>query len=648
MDRLPSALVLSLLILGTALGQQTPKLQIKSFSVGPDQTLTYPENQANPGYIIDLPDEHTTFIPPGVSGAPYLVFAASNISGGNWGAVVLQTTDLKNFDFVPGYNHEVLTAPLQFGQCPAAWANTFDENYAAPGSVVQDPTLPPGNLIMVYEAENHCPGGVNQIPFYATTGFVRSSDNGKTWPAPVSGVSGGPSRHPILQSSDPPPSTPHGYMGDAIPSAFVDKNVNNEYYLYVTYTHYPMERVNVARAKLGSGDPNAPLNFLKWSNGSFSQPGIGGTDGTLTSSPGCPGSQFHAEINYNDDLGMFLLVFVCQSGSTGQVTMAWYYSTATSLDLQNWTAPQMILNSQVPVTTPCPGQTTGQQVDGWYPSFVSPGAAAGHTKLTGYVFFFSGCSGAGTRQMMSRAFTITAGPPAPDISLVANAEGENPTIAPNTWVEIKGSNLAPADGTRIWRGTDFTNNQMPTQLDGVSATVNGKSAYIWYISSTQVNILTPPDPLLRSVTVQLTNNGAMSAPVAVPAQSLSPSFFVFDGTHVAATHIDGSYLGPTTLYPGSTTPAKPGETVVLYANGFGSTNVPVAAGALTQSGMLSPLPVVKIAGAVAVVQFAGLVAPGEFQFNVVVPSSTPDGDQPIVATYGGASTQSGAVIAVQH
>ncbi len=28
--------------------------------------------------------------------------------------------------------------------------------------------------------------------------------------------------------------------------------------------------------------------------------------------------------------------------------------------------------------------------------------------------------------------------------MVANAEGESPTIAPNTWVEVKGSNLAPA------------------------------------------------------------------------------------------------------------------------------------------------------------------------------------------------------------
>src|SRR6202040_4020396 len=120
---------------------------------------------------------------------------------------------------------------------------------------------------------------------------------------------------------------------------------------------------------------------------------------------------------------------------------------------------------------------------------------------------------------------------------------------------------------------------------------------------------------------------------------MSPSFFVFDATHVAAIHANGSLLGPTTLYPGSTTPAKPGETVVLYANGFGPTSTPVVSGSTVQSGTLSPLPVVKIGGVTAAVQFAGLVAPGEFQFNVVVPSNTPDGDQPIAATYNGVATQ---------
>jgi hypothetical protein len=40
--------------------------------------------------------------------------------------------------------------------------------------------------------------------------------------------------------------------------------------------------------------------------------------------------------------------------------------------------------------------------------------------------------------LVSRGFCA----PTPAITLVANAEGENPAIAPNTWVEIKGSNLA--------------------------------------------------------------------------------------------------------------------------------------------------------------------------------------------------------------
>ena len=61
-------------------------------------------------------------------------------------------------------------------------------------------------------------------------------------------------------------------------------------------------------------------------------------------------------------------------------------------------------------------------------------------------------------------------------------------IAPNTWVEIKGLGLAPAGDSRIWKSSEFVNNQMPTNLDGVGATVNGKNAYIYYISATQVNI----------------------------------------------------------------------------------------------------------------------------------------------------------------
>jgi hypothetical protein len=395
----------------TTIAQQAPRLRIKSFSVGPDQTLSYPKSQLN-----GLPDEHTTFMAPASSRGPYLVFAAGQIRGGEFGAVVLQTTDLRNFNFATalGYSPQVMTGPVLFGRCNPAYTNEFDGNYAAPGSVVQDPTLPAGNLIMIYEAENHCPGGVRQVPFYATVGFARSSDNGKTWPSPENGVLGGRSRHPILQSSDPPPAVAHPYMGDAIPSAFVDKNADGESYLYVSYSYVAAVAgsgsglIRVARAKLGQD----PLKFVKWYQGSFSQPGIGGLDSGVLPSVGCAkGGQANAETNYNDDLGLYLMVYVCLNGPAGAQLGSWYYSTATSLDLQDWTAPQLILNSEFPVITPCTANG-GVQFDGWHPSFMSPGAAAGHTKLTGLAFSLNGCN-IGTRQFISRTFTITTDPPAP-------------------------------------------------------------------------------------------------------------------------------------------------------------------------------------------------------------------------------------------
>jgi uncharacterized protein (TIGR03437 family) len=48
------------------------------------------------------------------------------------------------------------------------------------------------------------------------------------------------------------------------------------------------------------------------------------------------------------------------------------------------------------------------------------------------------------------------------------------------------------------------------------------------------------------------------------------------------------------------------------------------------------------------VQFAGLVAPGQYQFNVTVPSSLANGDQPIAASYGGQATQAGTLITVHQ
>jgi uncharacterized protein (TIGR03437 family) len=244
--------------------------------------------------------------------------------------------------------------------------------------------------------------------------------------------------------------------------------------------------------------------------------------------------------------------------------------------------------------------------------------------------------------------------PTPVITLVANAFGDTPLIAPNTWVEIKGSNLSAGD-TRIWQNSDFGNNQLPNQLDGVTVTVNGKNAYVYFISPTQVNILTPPDPLSGSVPVQLTVGGVQSNVVSVNAQAQSLSFFDFVSSATGLAYVygrhasDNSLIGPASLYPGLTTPVKPGESIYVAGAGFGPTSVPVTSGALTQSGTLpAPWPVITIGGIPTIVTYAGLIADGTYQFNFAVPANAPNGDLPIVATYSGLSTQSGLSITVQH
>jgi uncharacterized protein (TIGR03437 family) len=50
----------------------------------------------------------------------------------------------------------------------------------------------------------------------------------------------------------------------------------------------------------------------------------------------------------------------------------------------------------------------------------------------------------------------------------------------------------------------------------------------------------------------------------------------------------------------------------------------------------------------ASVQFAGLVAAGEYQLNVVVPITLASGDQSVTATYNGQTTQAGTLITIHN
>jgi hypothetical protein len=97
--------------------------------------------------------------------------------------------------------------------------------------------------------------------------------------------------------------------------------------------------------------------------------------------------------------------------------------------------------------------------------------------------------------------TITIGaslpPPAataPSVSAgrISNAASGAAGLAPNAWISIYGSSLATTE--RILASSDLVNNTLATLLGGVSVQINGKAAYLSYVSPARSTYSAPLRP----------------------------------------------------------------------------------------------------------------------------------------------------------
>ena len=224
----------------------------------------------------------------------------------------------------------------------------------------------------------------------------------------------------------------------------------------------------------------------------------------------------------------------------------------------------------------------------------------------------------------------------------------------NMYVEIYGTNLSTS--TRVWGGADFNGSRAPTVLDGVSVTVNGRPAFVYYISPTQININTPEDTATGTVNIQVTNSlGSSNIGVATrarvsPTLHSIPQFASQGRAHVVAQTPDfRSFVGPPGMVTGvNFNRARPGDRVVIYALGCGPTNPPTEAGVAAAQNSPLALPFeLRIGGQRAEVAFAGVAAGtiGLYQINVTIPS-VPGGDQPIELTVDGTPNNQNLHIAI--
>jgi uncharacterized protein (TIGR03437 family) len=185
-------------------------------------------------------------------------------------------------------------------------------------------------------------------------------------------------------------------------------------------------------------------------------------------------------------------------------------------------------------------------------------------------------------------------------------------------------------------------------MDGVSVSIDGKTAPLAYISPGQINLLAPADAATGPVSVVVHNNGVDSAPATAQLQAAAPAFFEYPGTKlaVASRLPDYAPIGDPVTIPG-TVPARPGDLVVLWGTGFGATQPPVAPGSVVKgvpavvnfpSISVGDIPA-KVFNVVLTAGFMGL-----YQATIQIPSTAPTGAVAVQASVNGAQSPSGVSI----
>jgi len=212
-------------------------------------------------------------------------------------------------------------------------------------------------------------------------------------------------------------------------------------------------------------------------------------------------------------------------------------------------------------------------------------------------------------------------PPAYTLASVVNsATGVSGDLAPNGMVSIYGTNLAySTEAAPAGLGI------LPRMLAGVSVTVGGLPANLFYVSPQQINFLVPSTLISGFLSMNVVREGVAGPVLSFVLKDTAPGFFPTDTGNVIGTHTDGTLVTVDS-------PAARDEVVILYAAGLGRTNPDMDPGRPSTRAapilLLSQLSLL-LGGAVVDptrILYAG-VAPGFaglYQINLRIPVTTPE------------------------
>lgn len=208
-------------------------------------------------------------------------------------------------------------------------------------------------------------------------------------------------------------------------------------------------------------------------------------------------------------------------------------------------------------------------------------------------------------------------------------------IAPGEIATVFGNNLTSATGINT-----ATTLPLPLELLGCEVLVNGFPAPIFAVDNIngqeQINFQVPYEIAGESTaTVQVVSNGLTGNMMSLRVMAAQPGVFTYMmGNNTYATVLHANYE-----LAGTSSPAVPGEIVLIYCTGLGSVNPQPQDGLAGGSAITAFVPTVTIGGVTATVAYAGL-APGYvglYQINVVMPGVA-NGYQEVIVTVEGAQS----------
>ncbi|HEX5229358.1 MAG TPA: FG-GAP-like repeat-containing protein, partial [Bryobacteraceae bacterium] len=231
---------------------------------------------------------------------------------------------------------------------------------------------------------------------------------------------------------------------------------------------------------------------------------------------------------------------------------------------------------------------------------------------------------------------------------VLNGASFGPKFAAGQWITIEGTNIYSGSPQVL----SFANGSYPTSSNGVSITVEGEPAFLYYLSANQINAVAPDLSGSGPVEVILTNNHVAGEPVQAQLESFAPAFFTWPGGYAVATDQNFNLKVKSGEFSGlNTAPAAPGDVLILWGTGFGPSSPAVAAGHQVPSDRaynVANAVEVKV-GEMAAKVYGAAFAPGFaalVQVAIQVPQLS-DGDYPVVATVGGESSPGTVMLTVK-